>query len=96
MELAIEDVIAKAYETKTINIQEIDKLVKVDDSFVIKAINILENKILNANEYNWFTVVSKKINILHEVENFISEDILNRINIQSEELSKARISPFKI
>ena len=75
-----------------ITIKDLDKIVKVDDTFAINAINILSNNILGANATYWFEVSTQRINVLKDLETSFIKDMLSTMDKINYQLSNKLIS----
>ncbi|AXX92300.1 hypothetical protein CPU12_08965 [Malaciobacter molluscorum LMG 25693] len=62
------------------SIKEIDEMVKIDDTPAIKAIQILLKDQFSNEEDYWFDTITKKINILKKIDDFLGEYIAKEID----------------
>ncbi|RXJ93546.1 hypothetical protein CRV00_10700 [Malaciobacter molluscorum] len=62
------------------SIKEIDEMVKIDDTPAIKAIQILLKDQFSNEEDYWFDTITKKINILKKIDDFLGEYITKEID----------------
>ena len=74
------DKVIHAY-SKNQDIKSLDKIVKVDDSYAINAIDILSNNILGADASYWFKVSTTRINILRTLELELVNKITQEMDI---------------
>ncbi len=77
--------IVDAYNTNK-SIKSLDKIVKIDDKPAIEAMYILSNNLLGINPTYWFKVSTQRINILQEIENDFMLDMLEKVEIYSQDI----------
>ena len=77
-------------------IKDLDKIVKVNDSPAIDAINTLSHNILGANATYWFKVATQRINILKKVEDEFVHEMLNKMDIFSQDIKNKSTVNFMI
>ncbi|RXK00517.1 hypothetical protein CRU98_04990 [Arcobacter sp. CECT 8986] len=64
----------------TKSIKQIDQLVKINDTPAISAIQTLLTDQFSVEADYWFNTITKKINILKEIDDYLSKYITNEIN----------------
>ena len=62
-----------------ITVKELDKIVKVSDGPAVKALAILNKSLFSVNSEYWFNQISKKINILKNIDNELSNRLLTDV-----------------
>ncbi len=72
-----------------LGVRELDKIVKVNDTPAIKALNELSNNFFTNDSTYWFKVMTQKINLLKKMDDFLAKELL--ISIKDEK-SKAKSS----
>ncbi len=68
-------------------VRQIDKIVKVNDAPAINALKELSNSFFTKSSGYWFEVMTKKINLLKKLDDYIANDLLSTIN---SEIKKAQ------
>ncbi len=79
---------------KNHTIREIDGVIKIDDSPAIKALNELASSSVGnfgVDATYWFSTITKKINLLKEVEDKLSADLVNSANELKRQADGAKI-----
>jgi len=61
------------------SVKELDKIVKVDDSPAIHALTKLSKNLFSVESTYWFEQMTKKINILKNIDNKLSSRLLNDV-----------------
>jgi len=65
------------------SVRELDKIVKVNDILAINAFSELSNSFFaNSSAGHWFEVMTKKINLLKKVDDYLSNELVNSIKIE--------------
>lgn len=75
------------YHRKNINVNSIDKIIKIDDEKAINAFDTLSNNIVGIDVYTWFNASTKRINALNEIENKIFSQFFKEIKQNKRDLS---------
>jgi len=63
----------------SMTVKELDKIVKVSDGPAVKALNILNKSLFSVSSEYWFDQISKKINILKNIDNELSNRLLTDV-----------------
>ncbi len=71
--------VVKAVENG-LTIQELDKVVKVSDGPAIKALHKLNTSLFSVEATYWFGQITKKINKLKQVDDYLANDLIDYIN----------------
>jgi len=58
------------------------KELKIDDTSAINAINILSSSIFSDKPTYWFEQITKKINKLKNIDDYLSNELLNRLKVE--------------
>ncbi len=74
-----------------LSIKELDKIVKVNDTPAIKALNKLSNSFFTNDSEYWFKVMTQKINLLKKIDDFLAKELLNSISIEKSETKSSFI-----
>ena len=82
--------IKRAIENGT-PIKLLDRVIKVNDSPAIKALNKLSKSLFSVPAEHWFSQITIKINLLKEVENYIAEDLIKTTHIEKSNTFKETI-----
>ncbi len=61
-------------------IKFLDKLVKVGDDSAVKALNTLSNSLFSDEATYWFKTITKKINLLKKIDDYLAKELLFTIN----------------
>ncbi len=61
-------------------VRKIDKIVKVNDTPAINALKELSSHFFTKSSKYWFKVMTKKINLLKKMDDYIAQDLINSIN----------------
>ncbi len=68
---------------KGLSVRQLDKIVKVNDSPAIKALNKLSNNFFaNSTADHWFQTITQKINLLKKIDDYLAEKLINDIKIE--------------
>ena len=74
-----------------LSIKELDKIVKVNDTPAIKALNKLSNSFFTHDSEYWFKVMTQKINLLKKIDDFLARELLNSISIEKSDTKSSFI-----
>jgi methyl-accepting chemotaxis protein len=72
-------------------IQKLDKVIKVDDKPAVEALNKLDNSFFTNDAGYWFKTISKKINKLKQIDDYLSKELSTTINQQLQETNNSMI-----
>ncbi|PLY08460.1 MAG: chemotaxis protein [Arcobacter sp.] len=62
------------------SVKLLDKVVKVDDSSAVKALDTLSNSLFSAEATYWFETITKKINLLKKIDYYLAKELIVTIN----------------
>ncbi len=71
--------VVKAVE-EDMSVKLLDKVVKVSDGPAVKALNTLSQSLFSDEATYWFTTITKKINLLKKIDDYLSKELLITIN----------------
>lgn len=77
--------VSKAIKSKS-SVKQLDKIVKVNDTPAINALNKLDNSFFTDSAEYWFEVVTKKINKLKQVDDYLSKNLIQKTKNKIDEL----------
>ena len=63
-----------------IMVKQLDRIVKVSDGPAIESLKILNNSLFSVEASYWFAQITKKINILKQIDNKLSENLLDNVS----------------
>lgn len=69
----------KDMKAKNINVIDIDKSLNIDDSTAIGSLDELSKRSIGITSAEWCLVATDRINVLNEIENKVSKDLLDKI-----------------
>jgi methyl-accepting chemotaxis protein len=72
-------------------VRVLDKIVKVSDGPAIKALNKLDNSFFTNDAPYWFKTITKKINLLKKIDDYLAQELLSTIKVQKEEVNSELI-----
>jgi methyl-accepting chemotaxis protein len=65
---------------KKVSVKNIDKAVKISDGPAVEAITKLNSSFFSVESTYWFATITKKINMLKKVDDYLSQNLLVSIN----------------
>ncbi|WP_072682033.1 methyl-accepting chemotaxis protein [Arcobacter sp. LA11] len=63
-----------------VSIKSLDKIVKINDEPAVKALNTLSNSLFSDEATYWFQTITKKINLLKKIDDYLAKELLVTIN----------------
>ena len=65
-----------------------DKIIQVDDTPAITALDTLNNSLFSVKPSIWFNLVTDKINLMKRISDFVTRKLINTINNEHDTLIK--------
>ena len=73
------------------SVRDLDKIVNVNDTPAIKALNELSNNFFTSDSTYWFKVMTQKINLLKKMDDYLASELLKSIKIEKSKTIKSFI-----
>ncbi len=65
-----------------LSVRDLDKIVQVNDTPAVNALNELSNSFFTNDSVYWFNVMTQKINLLKKIDDFLAKELLNSIEAE--------------
>jgi len=77
-------------------IQQLDKIIKVNDKPAIMALNKLDNSFFTNDAHYWFITITKKIDKLKQIDDFLSKELSLTIKSQLSKTNNSMLFYFSL
>ena len=79
--------IEKSFDNPSVRV--LDSIIKVEDKPAINALETLSHSLFSVKSDYWFSLISKKINLLKKIDDYLAQELLNNIKVEYTSSSNA-------